>query len=164
MQQQPRANSKLHMQDFIVRGIYSRLLLLFTHNIPFHSYSRLFGSMAETTQVRNYADLEAARDTGHPFRTIDASLNPAKPGAWAVQHHRLNLLSLQRVGNSNDGDIWVNFAELQRMRLRKLQIQLVDQAIKMHYDRTEVDDWENTLQKYSMFFFSSLFTSRQQAM
>ena len=43
----------------------------------------------------------------------------------------------------------VSFAELQRMRLRKLQITLVRHAIRMHYSNKESEGWEETLQQYS---------------
>jgi predicted HTH domain antitoxin len=43
----------------------------------------------------------------------------------------------------------VSISELQRMRLRKLQIKLVRQAIQMHYSTDEeAEGWEETLQQY----------------
>ena len=47
------------------------------------------------------------------------------------------------------GILVVSFAELQRMRLRKLQIKLVKQAVDMHHTGQETEDWEETLQQYS---------------
>jgi hypothetical protein len=57
--------------------------------------------------------------------------------------------SRRGVSKSGHGHIKVSFAELQRMRLRKLQIKLVYHAVKMHSSGEESKDWEETLQQYS---------------
>jgi len=56
----------------------------------------------------------------------------------------------QTDGSRRRGHIEVNIAELQRMRMRKLQIKLVYQAVQMRYSGKESKDWEETLQQYSM--------------
>lgn len=43
----------------------------------------------------------------------------------------------------------VSFAEMQRMRLRKLQIKLVEHAVVMKSSGMEPDDWEADLAEYS---------------
>jgi hypothetical protein len=50
---------------------------------------------------------------------------------------------------SGSGHVRVSFAELQRMRLRKLQIKLVNHAAQMHSSGEESEGWEETLQQYS---------------
>lgn len=43
----------------------------------------------------------------------------------------------------------VSFAGLQRMRMRKLQIELVNRVMSMHFKNKEPDDWESLLKEYS---------------
>ncbi|KAI0163249.1 hypothetical protein BJ166DRAFT_289475 [Pestalotiopsis sp. NC0098] len=43
----------------------------------------------------------------------------------------------------------VSFAEMQRMKLRKLQHQLVGHAVSIHYDEIEPDTWEHDLKEYT---------------
>lgn len=42
----------------------------------------------------------------------------------------------------------VNFAELLRMQLRKLQITLVENVVEMRYSNRESDKWEEHMRKY----------------
>jgi hypothetical protein len=42
----------------------------------------------------------------------------------------------------------ISFAELQRMRLRKLQCQLVKDVMEMYSSNEEVKGWEERLQEY----------------
>jgi hypothetical protein len=42
----------------------------------------------------------------------------------------------------------MSFAELQRMKLRKLQIKLVGRMVDMRYSNRESQDWESTLREY----------------
>lgn len=44
----------------------------------------------------------------------------------------------------------ISFAEVQRMKIRKLQCQLVRHVVKMRYDGHESPGWEDTLEQYSM--------------
>jgi hypothetical protein len=46
----------------------------------------------------------------------------------------------------------MSFAELQRMKLRKLQIKLVGNIVDMHYSNCEDEEWEVTLRKYGMHY------------
>jgi hypothetical protein len=88
----------------------------------------------------------------------------------AVHHHKSSLLkkftlsskaeskpdilqdeqNIQQAARSQiTGHMQVSISELQRMRLRKLQIKLVRQAIQMHYSTDEeAEGWEETLQQY----------------
>lgn len=57
---------------------------------------------------------------------------------------------------SDDGKRFlVSFAEVQRMRIRKLQCQLVRHVVKMRLDGKESGGWEETLELYSMLLRSS---------
>ena len=51
--------------------------------------------------------------------------------------------------NRGNGVLVASFAELQRMRLRKLQIKLIIQSMEMRYKGEESAGWEETLQEYS---------------
>jgi hypothetical protein len=121
---------------------------------------------------------DANEASSDPYESL-GDIDPADPGKWALHHHRTNLLqsyedhfkqyfnkpkgttlesshnngseTKQTAVSRKEGYLVVNFAELQRMRLRKLQIKLVHQAVMMHYsDDKESDGWEETLQQYSM--------------
>jgi hypothetical protein len=81
-------------------------------------------------------------------------------GAWTLKHHQKGLLQKHDISESasgNLGHISINLAELHRMRLRKLQIKLVHQAVNMHYTAIEAGDWEDTLQQYSTYTFNTVF-------
>lgn len=43
----------------------------------------------------------------------------------------------------------ISFAGLQRMRMRKLQIELVKRVIDMHFKTEEPSDWKSVLKEYS---------------
>jgi hypothetical protein len=99
----------------------------------------------------------------------------AYAGRRAVRHHNINLLQTYKYPEDSkpkpkpepepepkskpepepkpDSDqkryMQVSFAELQRMRLRKLQIKLVRHAVRMRYSNKESEGWEETLQQYS---------------
>ncbi|KAF4818307.1 hypothetical protein CGCSCA5_v005392 [Colletotrichum siamense] len=100
------------------------------------------------------------------------------PGDWAVNHHLPNLIArldepeLSSVGSklndlstklreiqygrksdptpsSEDGMRFrISFAEVQRMRIRKLQCQLVRHVVKMRLNGSESPGWEQTLEQY----------------
>ncbi|KAM7201626.1 hypothetical protein V8F33_003175, partial [Rhypophila sp. PSN 637] len=58
---------------------------------------------------------------------------------------------------SGDGKRFrISFAEVQRMKIRKLQCQLVRHVVKMRLDGHESPGWEDTLEKYSMPYTSFL--------
>jgi hypothetical protein len=106
---------------------------------------------------------------GHPNRR-PRDVHGAVAGRMAVHHHKSSLLkkfplsakaeskldlrqdeqNIQRAARSQiTGHMQVSISELQRMRLRKLQIKLVRQAIQMHYSTDEeAEGWEETLQQY----------------
>lgn len=43
----------------------------------------------------------------------------------------------------------VSLAGLQRMRMRKLQIELANRVMSMHFKNEEPHDWENLMKEYS---------------
>lgn len=51
--------------------------------------------------------------------------------------------------DANERRFRVSFAELQRMRLRKLQVLLVKDAVDMRYGLAEASEWEEHLRDYS---------------
>lgn len=70
-------------------------------------------------------------------------LNYKKAGEWTLEHHQVGLLQKHVTVTSTQnktGHITINLAELHRMRLRKLQIKLVHQAINMHYTGRESEE------------------------
>ena len=79
---------------------------------------------------------------------------------WVISHHRENLV--MRLEEPKKGIFAINkqpaeeqirfrisFAELQRIRLRQLQCELVEDAIYMHQNATNLPGWEVRLEKYS---------------
>ena len=100
-------------------------------------------------------------------------LNPENPGPWVLHRHKRGLLVEIKKPESNfvfklfgkylknrtkspnaegnDRRFRVNFAELQRMQLRKLQCALVRDVIKMHHSNEEKGEWEKTLHEYGKF-------------
>ncbi|KFY98416.1 hypothetical protein V498_01483 [Pseudogymnoascus sp. VKM F-4517 (FW-2822)] len=63
---------------------------------------------------------------------------------------------------SGDGKRFrVSFAEVQRMRIRKLQCQLVRHVVKMRLNGHESPGWEETLEQYSTLLRSSPFKALQ---
>jgi hypothetical protein len=91
----------------------------------------------------------------------------AYAGQKAVHHHHINLVQTYKLPEdpkpkpmpetkpehkpklSQKSYMQVSFAELQRMRLRKLQIKLVRHAVRMRYSNKESQGWEETLKQYS---------------
>ncbi|KAF7593645.1 hypothetical protein BBP40_011050 [Aspergillus hancockii] len=98
-----------------------------------------------------------------PSRLAKIPLDPKEPELWAINHHRPNLIAelvpptetyLQRwLGAKNlaspERRFRISFAELQRMRVRKLQCILTKHVIKMRSDGLEPPSWEDTLDKYT---------------
>ncbi|KAF2236942.1 hypothetical protein EV356DRAFT_530455 [Viridothelium virens] len=101
-----------------------------------------------------YAD-DASAENVHDdlFRLSPEDIIPEDPNEWLVRHHLKGLLRVYDVSRHPDakeskGHIAVSFAEMQRMRLRKLQIKLVYQAVEMYCTSKESEGWEQTLQQY----------------
>lgn len=55
----------------------------------------------------------------------------------------------QRPGKDNRPHLLVNLAALNRMRMRKLQVKLVQEVLRMRYEKTEPKGWEDLLEQYS---------------
>ncbi|KAK3314838.1 hypothetical protein B0H66DRAFT_563764 [Apodospora peruviana] len=83
----------------------------------------------------------------------------AAAGPTDKEDHHLDQLhrDSERGRDDNDNDITdrdrerrfrINFAEVQRMRVRKLQCRLVRDVVDMRYTGREVDGWEEALDKY----------------
>ena len=106
----------------------------------------------------NTATQSTRRDT-HDFN----------PTGWVLNHHKDNfILELKDPETKkSEGDVenpstraasWssrrfrVNFAQLQNMRMRKLQSRLVKDAVNMYFTSKEPEQWEETLQQYSKHF------------
>jgi hypothetical protein len=67
-------------------------------------------------------------------------------------------LNLRSIADNRQGtkmatkpSLKVSIAALHRMRMRKLQGQLVQQVLHMRYKTTEPKGWEYSLEKYSTF-------------
>ncbi|KAH6839470.1 hypothetical protein B0I37DRAFT_386542 [Chaetomium sp. MPI-CAGE-AT-0009] len=87
-------------------------------------------------------------------------------GNWVVEHHRRGLI-YEVVGARRKSKRWLNrvlgitepaprerifhvsFAEMQRLKLRKLQVKLVDHAMDMLTSNREPDGWERHLAQYT---------------
>ncbi|KFY37261.1 hypothetical protein V494_04842 [Pseudogymnoascus sp. VKM F-4513 (FW-928)] len=78
---------------------------------------------------------------------------------WAIKHHAsyiINLVGSERPDpGQNNTDLsdqkWsyrVNFAELQRLRLRQLQHTLVDHAVTIATTRTHPENWPKDMREY----------------
>lgn len=81
------------------------------------------------------------------FRTLETKLS-------GKQNNRK---TLEEQESSGDGKRFrISFAEVQRMRIRKLQCQLVRHVVKMRLDGNESSGWEETLKEYSKFSYSFL--------
>jgi len=105
-----------------------------------------------------------------------AHLDPDSPGEFAIRHHFGNLIvkldeyrpgrvqcilealkaklpcrktpeQIERPGD--DMRFRISFAEVQRLRIRKLQCELVRHVVKMRLDGHESAGWENALKEYS---------------
>ncbi|KAI0415212.1 hypothetical protein F5X98DRAFT_376988 [Xylaria grammica] len=116
-----------------------------------------------------------ARETGAENTSLSEG---ADPGVWAIDHHRSNFIQnikktttwnsvLHGLWTREDGpksgnwesekwqrsdeanDHRISLAELQRMRLRKLQCQLVKHVAHMKTTGEESENWESDLEAYS---------------
>ena len=72
-------------------------------------------------------------------------------GRWLVDQFRSDLFDLRQDPKSKDAKphLKINLAGLNRMRMRKLQVKLVQQVLHMRYRKTEPKGWEDLLEKYS---------------
>src|SRR5690606_12807876 len=74
---------------------------------------------------------------------IRKALQDFKPGDEEAQRET-------KPAVSGDGKRFrISFAEVQRMRIRKLQCQLVRHVVKMRLDGHESPGWEESLEQYS---------------
>lgn len=81
-------------------------------------------------------------------RTTDTMPNLC--GTKELNHHEEGRQPQHReTGMAKRRTLVVSFAGLQRMRLRKLQIELVNRVIGMHFKGEEPSDWEMLLKEYS---------------
>ena len=86
----------------------------------------------------------------------DPDLTGDKAHVWALKHHRRGLIQRvlpadQRHAKRKSG-YRINLAELQRMRLRALQIQLVDDVVNLcsnGYSHDNNREWEDHLEAYT---------------
>jgi hypothetical protein len=124
---------------------------------------RRTGSIASEHPIQN--ENESQPRLSSDFNWSD----PDIAGQWSLEHHQHNLVkgyfkgpqgaaptsndsrseTEPTAGSRKNGILTVSLAELQRMRLRKLQIKLVKQAVEMRHTGQETKDWEETLQQYS---------------
>ena len=139
---------------------------------PSGESARRTGSITSESPIQNENESKETR----PSPNFDWS-SPNIAGQWSLRHHQHNLVQKSpskiaskvysqnsRTDSTSSGNrpeteltaesgkkgiLVVSFAELQRMRLRKLQIKLVKQAVDMHHTGQETEDWEETLQQYS---------------
>lgn len=90
-------------------------------------------------------------------------------GAWLVSQFKSDLFHVHRdtrAGKDKRPHLRVNLAGLNRMRMRKLQVKLVQKVIHMRYQETEPEGWEELLAQYSEFLvalFSELECSYPQS-
>ncbi len=77
-------------------------------------------------------------------------------GKWLVALHRRDLFSAVKREDQKPGsniDLKLSFAALNRMRMRKLQVKLVQRILRMRYEAEEPEDWEELLKNYSELLF-----------
>ncbi|KAI1753610.1 hypothetical protein F4782DRAFT_82845 [Xylaria castorea] len=113
-----------------------------------------------------------SRSTTWRIRSEGTALaNGGDPGVWAISHHKSNFIQnikkkptsrsiLRRLWKrgqdakdrseapDEENSFRVSLAELQRMRLRKLQCQLVKHVAHMKTTGKESENWENDLETY----------------
>lgn len=136
-------------------------------------------SVRQTGSIASEHPIQKENESQQPRLSSDFDWgDPDIAGQWSLDHHQHNLVNkspyktpskgyLKRpqgaaptsnnsrsetestAGSRKKCIFTVSFAELQRMRLRKLQIKLVKQAVEMHHTGQETKDWEETLQQYS---------------
>lgn len=87
--------------------------------------------------------------------TTDLKSEKTGLGSWLINHHYDDLFGdSSPSGQVNDPETnaahhWnLSLAGLNRLRLRKLQMQLVQRVLHMRYYREEPEDWEDLLDKY----------------
>lgn len=51
--------------------------------------------------------------------------------------------------DTDERELAISFAGLQRMRMRKLQIELANRVMTMHFKNEEPKDWETLMKEYS---------------
>jgi hypothetical protein len=136
-------------------------------------------SVRQTGSITSEHPIQNENESQQPRLSSDLDWgNPDIAGQWSLEHHQHNLVNKSpykipskgyfkrpqgaapisndrrsetesTAGSRKKGILTVSFAELQRMRLRKLQIKLVKQAVEMYHTGQETKDWEETLQQYS---------------
>lgn len=78
------------------------------------------------------------------------SLAYLTPGNWLNATKKEEASKLPSYTRENPDDSFrLSIAEMQRMRLRKLQGQLVKHAAQLQFEGTEPGEWETDLQQYS---------------
>ncbi|KLU92820.1 hypothetical protein MAPG_11742 [Magnaporthiopsis poae ATCC 64411] len=109
-------------------------------------------STASRAGDRRSGSFESGRSDA---RRTEKDIDPNNPGPWAVNYHLNNLLvevkRPRRPSSEGDGGerrFKISFAEVQRMRIRKLQCKLVRDVVRMRNLRHEVDGWDVTLEQY----------------
>lgn len=83
-------------------------------------------------------------------------------GAWLVSQFKSDLFQVHcdtRAGKDKRPHIRVNLAGLNRMRMRKMQVKLVQKVIHMRYHKTEPEGWEKLLAQYSEFLVAPYLVS-----
>lgn len=74
-----------------------------------------------------------------------------KTARGSTLNERHDDLEVVKTTKWKDRRFRVNFAELQRMHLRKLQCKLLKDVVDMHYTNRENEGWEETLEQYSKY-------------
>lgn len=99
-------------------------------------------------------DLEGNQG-GHASREIYNVNDPS----WTIDHSRHNIITkiskpvgswfnVQENSDSDEHSYRIDFAELQRIRLRQIQHKLVQHAISIRYDAREPPGWAEDLRQY----------------
>ncbi|KAK7423834.1 hypothetical protein QQZ08_008878 [Neonectria magnoliae] len=133
---------------------------------------RSSGEAPPSPSLEEPGDITPPAGHGQDAESTGKDLDRSRPGEWVIYHHRSSLITeiqnpedgyLQAalkalgingerpVSTSSNGDgrrFRISFAEVQRMRIRKLQCQLVRHVAKMRLDGHESPGWERTLEQY----------------
>lgn len=119
------------------RWLVERFRVALSDPIPQHEDVKLGEEL-----VKSFRDdlFEIRRDEPVPGNPVMRWLN-----------HKRRANKSKGVENATKPRLKVNIAGLNRMRMRKLQIQLVQQVLHMRYEKTEPKGWEDLLEKYSRF-------------
>ncbi|KAI8622874.1 hypothetical protein F5Y19DRAFT_44054 [Xylariaceae sp. FL1651] len=105
---------------------------------------------------------DGAKDHQNDFKRGSCYADPDKIEEWVVSRHRPNIVlhlaelkrgifpwtSKSKEVKLQENGMRVNFAEMQRMKLRVLQGKLVASAMKMRFKKPPYGDWEENLRKY----------------